>query len=855
MIKHLLTALFFITVIGMTNGQDWIKMQHEGSTFDEIKVAMNKKFNGKNTLKKSNNYSSEYKKYARWEYFWRYQLDASGNFVRPRQVLASWEESLNLNKNNQKKLTTSNWSLIGPDVIPTATAAAYAGMGRLNTVAFHPTLPNTIWVGAANGGLWKTTDGGLTWASSGGDLPVLGVSDIAVSSTGNIIYIASGDADGAHSTSVGILKSTDGGANFVATGFVNTATSNATAAFQIHHLWVDPSDADIVVATTTSDIQRSINGGTTWTQVEQNPASDLKQDPNDSNTLYAGSIDGIIKSTDGGATWGAVLNTLADAQKIDIALTAANSMVIYMISDNGLGAKSTDGGTSWSAMTMPQGYDTQGGYNMAIVVAPNNADKVMLAGVSGWVSIDGGTNWTKHLNGLWEMAGDEGKYIHSDHHMLKYLPGSNDIIFTAHDGGLHKGIFHDLNATWTDLSQGLVITQFYGMDGFPGDQNILIGGSQDNDGTFYNGTTWKNINNNSDGTGGRINYSNSAISYCKSQSGFLNRTIDSWANFTAVSPSPVDGNDKADFVWPLEMDPLVPTTIFAGYGNIYKSTDQGDNWTNLTNEADVTKPYTWISVAPSNTMTIYAIRQSSEIKRSTDGGMTWTTLTPPNMGTAKITSIEASLTDHTKVYLTYGNYDAGAKVYVSTNSGNSWTNISTGIPNIPIFTIAEKATSGDLYIGTQLGVYELTGGAGTWSAFNTNLPAVAVRELDINEGSSVLRAASFGRGIWKSSLGAGGCPSVATHTWTGATNTSWHESTNWSTGCVPAATNVVVIPDVTNDPIIAGGLTGNASTLNIQAGGFLTILTTGTLITSTSNILIDPLGKLTVDTGGLVNIP
>ena len=96
---------------------------------------------------------------------------------------------------------------------------------------------------------------------------------------------------------------------------MNTATSDMTAAFQIHHLWVDPTNEAVVVATTTSNIQRTINGGSTWTVVENNPASDLKQDPNNSNILYAGSIDAIIKSTDGGATWGATLKILTGAEK------------------------------------------------------------------------------------------------------------------------------------------------------------------------------------------------------------------------------------------------------------------------------------------------------------------------------------------------------------------------------------------------------------------------------------------------------------------------------------------------------------------------------------------------------------
>ncbi len=845
------------------SGQEWIQMQQNGASLEEIRSAMNKRFNGKSTLKSKASYNSAYKKYARWEYFWRFQTDSEGRFISPGHVWDTWKEVDHQNKKSNLKMATANWSFLGPNVIPTATAAAYAGMGRLNAIAFHPSNVNIFWVGSANGGLWKTSDGGSTWSSAGGNLPVLGISDIAISSDANTLYIATGDADGGHSTSVGVLKSTDGGNTFVTTGLTNSATSDASAMYQVHHLWIDPTNSNTVVATTTNSIQRTTDGGVTWTNVDNFAASDIKQDPNDPSILYVGSLDAIIRSTDKGASWSGILYSMPDnndnqqANKIDFAISEDNSNIIYAIADNGVGARSTNGGNNWSNMNLPANFNTQDGYNMAIIAAPDNANKVMVAGVSGWVSANGGSSWTQHLNGLWEQQGDQGMYIHSDHHMLKYQPGSNDIIFTVHDGGVHKGDFHDLNATWTDLSEGLFITQYYGMDGFPGDAGIIIGGAQDNDGSFLKAGTWLNINNNSDGIGGAINYNNSAISFCQSQEGFLNRTINSWVSDSNASPQPQDvDNDRADFVWPLEMDPTTPTILYAGYGNIYKSTDNGDSWVDITNQTNLA-PYTSISVSPANSMVIYAVKSNTTISRSTDGGSTWSNLTSPSgVGSAMITNIEASLTDATKVYVTYGNYTAGAKVYVSTNSGGSWSNISTGIPNMPVFNIIEKAGSGDLYIGTQLGVYKRAADATSWTAFNTNLPAVSIRDLHIHENSSVLRAASFGRGIWMTSLSASStCPSTATHIWTGSSNSSWHVATNWNTGCVPTSSSTIEIPDVTIDPIIANSITGLGGMITIKAGGHLTIQNGGILTASALSFTVDQSAQLTVDTGGVVNTP
>ena len=756
--KHLLISLLCLFIANLTFGQDWKIMQQKGKSFKEINAIMTSRFQGKSTKRDNTNYSKEFKQYARWEHYWRQNLDASGNFVTAKQVLASWEEAQGNDQAFQSLTGTSNWSYIGPDTIPTATEIAYAGMGRLNTIAFNPSNTNVFWVGTANGGVWKTTDGGANWEAKGDNLPVIGISDIALSYTGDTIYIASGDADGMHSVSIGVLKSTDGGNTFLPTGFTNTVNNDESAMFQIHHLWIHPNDANLVVATTTTGIHRTTNGGTTWMNVDEYPASDLKMDPNNPNQLYVGSMDAIIESTDAGATWSDVLHIINGAEKIDLAVSAANSNVIYAISDNAQGAKSVDGGQNWTTLNLPD-YNTQGGYDMAIVVAPNDANKILLGGVQGWVSTNGGASWTLNLNGVFTQQGDEGKYLHSDHHMMKYMPGSNDIIFSAHDGGLHKGNFFDINATWTDLSHGLFITQFYGMDGFPGDANILIAGAQDNDAVFYNSTTWKNINNNSDGTGGVIDYTNSNISYAKSQSGGVNRTTDAWVNDDMnISVQTSNQADQAGFVWPMVIHPTVPTTLYAGYGNIYRTTDKGDNWTNITNESDVTQPYSSISVAPSNPNTIYAIRNETEIKVSTNAGTSWTTVTSPTNG--MITRIQASLTDATKVYITVAGYIAGEKVFVSTNTGASWTNISNGIPNIPAQCIVEKQTSGELYVGTALGVYTKTGTGTIWTSFNTNLPNVTVSDLNIHEATNMLRAATFGRGIWKTPLSADDCPST-----------------------------------------------------------------------------------------------
>lgn len=754
--KFILLPLLLLLSISINYAQDWKQLYQQGESFEEIKATMTKRFEGKSTnkIRGGNNYSKAFKQYARWEYYWRHQLDKTGNFVSPQQVVDSWEEAQELERNNRSS-AVSNWSYLGPDAIPTATAPTYAGMGRLNTIAFDPSNPNIVWVGAPNGGLWRRNLGssgtGGTWEDKSNNFPVLGISDIAIASNGHI-YIATGDADGQHCVSVGVRKSTDGGNTFADTGLMNAITDQATSQFQIHHLWIKPDNDNILVATTTKGIFRTTDAGGTWTMVDQYPANDIKMNAANNNILYVASENYIIESKDAGATWPSdPLTSISEGRKLEIAVTPNDPNVIYISSDNGMGAKSVDGGINWSPMTLPNGYDSQGGYDMALVVSPTNKDLVMLAGVSGWISTNGGTSWTQHLNGVWEDNSSPGKYVHSDHHLIKFAPNNSNILFSCHDGGVHRGNFFDLNANWTDLSAGLFITQFYGMGGFPGDANIIIAGAQDNDAVFYNGTTWKNINNNSDGTGGVIDHTNSNISYAKSQAGFVDRTDNAWVS--TVGGLEIENNniDAGGFVWPLEMDPMNSSTLYAGYGNIYKSTNKGEAWTQLTNHSDVDTKYSGISVAPSNSSVIYAVRAESDISVSTNGGSSWTTLTNPVSG-GRIRDIEVSLTDPTKAYIVFSGYTENEKVYMTTDQGANWTNISTGLPNIPVHTIAEKATSGDLYVGTSLGVYQKAAAANTWTSFSSNLPKVIISDLDIHEATNTLRAATFGRGIWKTPL-------------------------------------------------------------------------------------------------------
>jgi hypothetical protein len=366
---------------------------------------------------------------------------------------------------------------------------------------------------------------------------------------------------------------------------------------------------------------------------------------------------------------------------------------------------------------------------------------ILVGGIEGWRSSNGGTTWEKYLDGYW-TSGNPYFYVHSDHHDMKFVPGTN-IAFSLNDGGIFKGNASQ-NTKWRDLSSGLAITQYYNVAGTPQNANYLIMGAQDNDIAVYKGVRWTGGNSGSDGVEALWDYSNSSIAWTCSQSGIMNRTVNGFTSSQRImTPS------GAPFVWELEIHPTIPTTIYGGFNDIYKSIDRGDNWTNLNSGVGTIE---FISISPSNANIIY-VSGGNAVKKTTNGGTSWTSVSLPQSGNVK--SIEIHPTNPSEVYIAYSGYSTG-KVYKSINSGSSWTNITGSLPNVPTHKIIYKtgSTDGELFLATDLGVYYRTNTLGNWRKLGTGLPNVIVHDLEIHYVSKKLRVATYGRGVWEASISA-----------------------------------------------------------------------------------------------------
>ena len=735
--------------------QIWVEMMKDpNANFYDIQAEFQDHWAGK-TIQKGKGY----KAFKRWENYMAPRVYPSGNITMPSQTYKNykqWEDDLAAA--GIPKSTNGSWQIIGPIGKPSG-----GGAGRLNFIRFDPTNSNTIWVGAPDGGLWKTTNGGTSWTTNTDQLTVIGVSDVAIDpSNTQIMYLATGDSDGSDTFSTGILKSTDGGATWATTGL----NWNPNLGRTIGRVLVNPTNPQIILVFASNGIHRSTNGGTSFTQVSTAAVSDGEFKPGDPTTVYACGTT-FRKSTDGGATWGAAVTLpLTGITRIAMAVSAANPAYVYLLAANntdsgfkGLMRSTNSGGTFTSQSTTPNvlGFDNgadaggQGWYDLAIAASPTNAEEVIIGGVNHWKSTNGGSTWT--MISHW-YGGFQKPYVHADVHDIQYLPGSGTTILSANDGGFFKTT--NSGSTWTDLSSNLAIAQQYRFSLSTSSANLILAGHQDN-GTNRTSTAsltaWTEVGG-GDGMDCFIDRTNNNRQISSVYYGDYARTLTGGTTFADIADPAVQG----EWVSPIKQDPVDANIAYsAGRAALYKTSNIWATtvaWTAM-GTPQGTGSIIEFAIAPSNNQVIYSLKTGSGgVSKSSNGGTSFTSCANPTIS-ASPTWVAVSNTDPNVVFVTYSGYSAANKVFKSTNGGTSWTNLSTGLPNVPVNCIVyhNGATGGDgIYVGTDIGVYYRDNSTNGWIDFSQGLPNCEVSDLEIYYATGRLRAATFGRGTWDSDL-------------------------------------------------------------------------------------------------------
>jgi photosystem II stability/assembly factor-like uncharacterized protein len=776
--------LFMIVIISFCYteaiAQPWIETNRPASaTFQDIKQSFNDYWKDKQIER-----GRGYKQFKRWEWFWESRLMPNGEFPSPTITMDEYRKYYEMYaaKQSPRTLSSDDWEFAGPLVAP---IKKNVGLGRLNCVAFHPTDKQIFWVGSPSGGLWKTTDGGVTWSTNTDDLPVLGVSDIAIDPTNpNIMYIATGDGDNAgggffgDTKSIGVLKSTNGGSTWRGTGLSSTVNELKL----IRRLLIHPNNPQQLLAAASDGIWMTSNGGKTWEKKQSGRFIDLESHPTDPSIIYASTyaipyladtVSNIYRSTDTGSSWTSVA-TLHGVRRIDMAVSKHSPNVVQALCadlNGGLSGiwTSTDNGTSFTETFVgtestnllntsynASGIGGQGWYDLALAINPFNVNEMWVGGINTWKSNDGAKTW--NLKTMWvedlSLNPNNVPNVHADKHFYMYHPLDSGVLFECNDGGLYKTTNSGEN--WIDLSSGLGISQIYRI-GVAQTTELVIAGLQDNGNKAREGDEWSELPFGGDGMNCIVDYSDDRYFYWSTQNGDIYSAdlTKSPVEINAISYNIPDGQQEntspaGAWITPYVIHPTNPKVLYAGYKRIFKTTDRGDSWTAISPvlTSDVLQ---YIATSATDENTLYAATPDS-LFSTTDGGQNWESKSI-GIPSANISNIAVDPLNSKRLYITISGYLEGKKVFVSADGGDNWYNYSGSLPNVPVNCIVYQQGSNEgLYIGTDIGVFYTDASMTDWIPYQNGLPNVIVNDLEISYRDNTLWAGTYGRGLWATDL-------------------------------------------------------------------------------------------------------
>jgi len=660
------------------------------------------------------------------------------------------------------KSGSASWESMGPQNVG----------GRIISIAIDPIDTNIVWLGSASGGLWKSTTGGhglMAWQYVPTGFPVLGVGAIAINPLNkNEMFIGTGETydygtsvnglverTTRGSNGIGILKSVDGGITWT-----HSLNWNYNQQRGVWNIVYNPLNPSTVFAATTEGVFKSTDGGLSWTvSLNYTMVMSLEMDPADTSLLYAGvgnltsPVHGLYKTTDAGTNWGKLTNGLpliANTGRISIDIFDGNSNIVvahFASKLNSVGLyRSSNKGQSWVLVSTADIASYQGWYSTGLKIRDIDSNHVLIGGVSLFESLTGGSN-------PYPVTGYNPSAIDSlpwpDLHGLISNPLDPDKLYLLTDAGLYRS--NDFGQSWRWCSNGCNVSQFYHGSVASSDSNLAIGGLQDRNSQRYNGTiNWQAIDG-GDGTYNAINNSDPSIQYVSSQYLFINRSVDSGYTFSNIF-----SGSNAAFVAPFMLAPSNNSVIYAGDVYLNYSTDEGGSW-QFTGPVDNFNPIISMDVSMTDENKIYfATAPASDpfmhVFLSTDGGQSYGDISSglPNRYPR---DISVDPLNDAIAYIAFSGFGTG-HIFKTINNGLTWTDISAALPDVPFHTVLVNPINPDVvFAGCDYGVF-VSGDAGlTWQSLEAGLPmAVLVFDLQYSASNNSLVAFTHGNGVYKISL-------------------------------------------------------------------------------------------------------
>lgn len=681
------------------------------------------------------------------------------------------------------------WEYVGPRGldIPYRT---YYGLppltGRVNAIAVDPTNSQQIYIGAAAGGIWKSSDGGANWIPLGDKWPFLHVSCIAIHpSDPNTVYVGTGDFDGSVGYTNGIMKSTDAGATWTQ---IATSAMNGRACREII---IDPENPQIVTAffgrgsSFFGRIFRSTNGGSSWTNVtpgSSNVFNDAAIGAESGGTRIMWATDNnfrrLYQSLDRGATWTEVTSIAFQGSggQVRIAASLVHPQTAYILeatASPGRILKTEDAGASWTVVNNDfvngngDNYNwSQRGYNAyiecsALQVGDDWEDVLYVGMIDVVQSLNGGQNW-RSVGGP-TYVGDS--ILHNDQHCVTVDPNDWNVVYTGLDGGINRLTLNPSTTdfSWEYLSAELGITQFYRAAFHPTDPTRMLGGTQDNATPVARGdlSSWANRGG-GDGGWAAINPSSPNTQYATSQNLGIYRTSNGWSSSNYISTN--WGSDRRAFIAPIVLAPTSPNLLYAGTNYLWRYDRSSNSWEPRLGgqELSTTSSLACIAVSPTTADRIYTGSGDAQVWTSPDAGATWKRLDASPLPTATIKYISVNPSDATDILVCVSGtgHNHVWRCANTTAASPVWTSVSgtgTGaLPDVPTHSIArDPFNASTWYVGTDLGVFMTRDEGASWENATAplGLPNVQVNDVHAVPGTGHLYAATWGRGIWRMPIG------------------------------------------------------------------------------------------------------
>lgn len=679
--------------------------------------------------------------------------------------------------------------------------------GRISDIAVNPKNFNEYYVAVASGGVWKTTNHGVSYQpifDAEGSYSIGCVTiDPNQSST---IWVGTGENNNQRSVGYGdgVYKSTDGGKSWKHMGLKESE--------HISKIIVDPRNSDVIYVAAYgplwSDggdrgVYKSVDGGENWEQIhfisDKTGTCDLVMDPTNPDILYeavhqrrrhvftyigGGPESAIYKTTDGGKTWKVSKSGLPEGKmgRVGLAVSPADANVVYAIVEAEGDAygffRSTNKGATWEKQSK---YKSSGNYYQEIYCDPHDVDKVFSM-----------NTWLHHTeNGGKKFIATGESQKHVDNHCIWINPTNTDHWIVGCDGGIYET--YDHAATW-EYKANLPVTQFYKVS-IDYDEPFynVFGGTQDNN---SQGGPSRSINNagilnsdwyitvGGDGYETQVDPTNPNIIYSQWQYGGLVRYDRQSGERIGIKPQP--GKDEAAFRWnwdaPLLISPHNPKTLFFCANKVFKTDDRGNSWKtispDLTRQIDrnqlkvmgeIQSPdvvmknksttiygnIVAFDQSPKNANLLYAGTDDGLVQVSENGGESWTKK-ESFPGVPKMTYVNmlwASQHDENVVYATFNNHKRGDfKPYLmkSIDKGNTWTALQNDLPERgTVYSIAEDHVDPMLlFAGTEFGCFVSVNGGKNWVKLGAGLPTICVRDMAIQKRENDLVLGTFGRGFY-----------------------------------------------------------------------------------------------------------